>query len=101
MFFHGTNQRTHAGEMNTAERISSMNDAENGSDIARLRRRIALEEEAAQRGLTGLAIVASHEIITARMERGAERILQLIEEGKHAEAVALMNTETWGIEEEE
>ncbi len=78
-----------------------MNDAENGSDIARLRRRIALEEEAAQRGLTGLAIVASHEIITARMERGAERILQLIEEGKHTEAVALMNTETWGVEEQE
>jgi hypothetical protein len=24
----------------------------------------------------------------------------LIEEGKHAEAVALMNTETWGIEEQ-
>ena len=34
------------------------------------------------------------------MERGAERILQLIEEGKQAEAVALMNTETWGIEEQ-
>jgi uncharacterized protein YprB with RNaseH-like and TPR domain len=34
------------------------------------------------------------------MERGAERILQLIEEGKHTEAVALMNTETWGIEEQ-
>jgi uncharacterized protein YprB with RNaseH-like and TPR domain len=100
MLFHDTNQRTHTGEMNTAERISSMNDAENGSDIARLRRRIALEEEAARLGLTGLAIVASHEIITARMERGAERILQLIEEGKHAEAVALMNTETWGIEEQ-
>ena len=77
-----------------------MNDADNGSDIARLRRRIALEEEAARLGLTGLAIVASHEIITARMERGAERILQLIEEGKQAEAVALMNTETWGIEEQ-
>ena len=51
-----------------------MNDADNGSDIARLRRRIALEEDAARLGLTGLAIVASHEIITARMERGAERI---------------------------
>ena len=56
--------------------------------------------EAARLGLTGLGIVASHEIITARMERGAERILRLIEEGKQAEAVALMNTETWGIEEQ-
>ncbi len=64
-------------------------------------KRIELEEEAAQRGLYGLAIVASHELITARMERGAERILQLITEGKHDEAVALMNTETWGVEIEE
>ncbi len=35
------------------------------------------------------------------MERGAERILRLITEGKHDEAVALMNTETWGVEVEE
>ena len=74
---------------------------ENKSEIACLLQRIELEEEAAQRGLYGLAIVASHELITARMERGAERILQLIEEGKQAEAVALMNTETWGVEVEE
>jgi len=33
------------------------------------------------------------------MERGAERILQLIHEGKLAEAIALMETETWGEEE--
>jgi hypothetical protein len=65
----------------------------NKSEIACLLQRIELKEEAAQRGLYGLAIVASHELITARMERGAERILQLITEGKHDEAVALMNTE--------
>ena len=36
------------------------------------------------------------------MEPGAERILRLITEGKHDEAVALkMNTETWGVEVEE
>src|SRR5260370_38594431 len=99
MLFHGTNQRTHTGEMNTAERISSMNDAENGSAIARLRRRIALEEEAARLGLTGLAIVASHEIITARMERGAERIPQLIEEGKPTEELRVRESETRGTEE--
>ena len=63
--------------------------------------RIELEEEAARWGLYGLAVVASHEIITARMERGAERILRLITEGKHDEAVVLMNTETWGVEVEE
>jgi hypothetical protein len=74
---------------------------ENKSEIACLLQQIELEEEAAQRGLYGFAVVASHEIITARMERGAERILQLITEGKHDEAVALMNTESWGIEVEE
>ena len=31
----------------------------------------------------------------------AERILRLITEGKHDEAVALMNTETWAVEVEE
>ncbi len=71
------------------------------SEVAYFRQRQASEEEAARRGLYGLAVVASHEIITARMERGAERILRLITEGKHDEAVALMNTESWGVEVEE
>jgi hypothetical protein len=74
---------------------------ENKSEIACLLQRIELEEEAARRGLYGFAVVASHEVITARMELGAERILRLITEGKHGEAVALMNTETWGVEVEE
>ena len=71
------------------------------SEVAHFRQQQALLEEAAQRGLSGLAIVARHEIITARMMRGAERILQLIDEGKHEEAQALMETETWGIKENE
>src|SRR6266481_9350795 len=74
---------------------------ENKSEIACLLQRIELEEEAARRGLYGFAVVASHEIITARMELGAERILRLITEGRHDEAIALMNTETWGVEVEE
>ena len=74
---------------------------ENTSEVARFRQEQALRDEAAQRGLSGLAIVASHEIITARMERGAERILQPIKEGKHEEAQALMETETWGVEKQE
>ena len=74
---------------------------ENKSEIACLLQRIELEEEAARRGLYGFAVVASHEIITARMELGAERILRLITEGKHDEAVALMNTESWGVVVEE
>jgi hypothetical protein len=60
------------------------------------------EIRAARYGLTGLAYGTSrHDFIIARMERGAERILRLITEGKHDEAVALMNTETWGVEVEE
>ena len=69
------------------------------SEIRRLMRQITVESDAAQQGLTGLAIVASHELITARMERGAERILQLLQVGKQEEALALMSTETWGLEE--
>jgi hypothetical protein len=75
---------------------------ESKSEVASLMQRIDLEREAAQQGLTGLAYgTARHDFITARMELGAERILRLITEGKHNEAVALMNTETWGVEVEE
>jgi hypothetical protein len=70
----------------------------NKSEVAQFRHQQALEEEAAQRGLNGFAIVARHESITARMEIGAERLLKLIEEGKHEEAQAMMNTPTWGVE---
>lgn len=41
---------------------------ENKSEVARLLQRIDLEYEAAQRGLTGVAMVARHKFITARME---------------------------------
>lgn len=72
------------------------------SEVAQLMRQIDLEHQAAQWGLTGPAEGSSkHEFITARMERGAQRILQLIHEGKHEQAIALMSTETWGIEEKE
>lgn len=47
------------------------------------------------RELYGLATVARHELITARMTRGAERVLRLIEEGRHTEAQALLNTGNW------
>ena len=66
------------------ERNMSMQ--ENTSDIARFREEQALEEESARLALTGYAITARHDFITARAQRGAERILQLIEEGKHTEA---------------
>lgn len=70
---------------------------EQGSEVARLMRQIDLELEAAQRGLHGFAITARHDLINARMQRGGERILQLIDEGKHEEAQALMNADNWEI----
>jgi hypothetical protein len=66
------------------------------SEVATCKERLALEEQAARNGLYGLATVASHETITARMEIGAQRILKLFEEGKPEEAVALMSTNGWG-----
>ncbi len=63
------------------------------SEVAKFRREHNLREQAACLGLSGLAAVASHESITKRMEIGAERILQLVKEGKHEEAQALFSTE--------
>jgi hypothetical protein len=71
------------------------------SEVAYFRQQLALRDEAAQRGLSGFAISASHESITARMQAGAERILRLIEEGKLEEALAILNTDDWCLEEQE
>ncbi len=65
------------------------------SEVVRFREQQVLQERAAYQGLYGLAIVARHASITARMEIGAERILRLFQEGKQEEAVALMSTEEW------
>lgn len=73
----------------------------NKSGVARLRQHIAQHDEAAQRALYAPAIVARHEAITKRMEQGAAHILHLIEQGKRAEAVALMDQENWGVTESE
>ena len=70
------------------------------SEVAAFREQQTLEEEAARLALYGFAMTASHQMITARMQIGAERILSLINEGKHEEAQALMNTEYWHSESE-
>ena len=70
------------------------------SEVAAFRERQALEEESGRLALSGFASVASHEMITARMQRGAERILALIDAGRDEEAQALMNTEYWQEEAE-
>ncbi len=74
---------------------------ENESKVALFWQQQALAGEAAQQGLIGLARVADHASIIARMERGAERMIQLISEGKHEEAQAIMETSWWleGLEE--
>lgn len=71
------------------------------SEVAYFRQQQALREEAAQLGLSGFAITATHESITARMQRYGERALRLIEEGKHEEALAILNTDNWGADEHE
>ncbi|HZR38729.1 MAG TPA: hypothetical protein VFB12_01340 [Ktedonobacteraceae bacterium] len=68
------------------------------SEVAKFREQQALQEQAVQQGIHGLAIVANHESITARMERSAEYLLKLLEEGKHKEVALLMETPTWGLE---
>jgi hypothetical protein len=70
------------------------------SEVVQFRQQQALQEQAAQQGLYGLAVVSRHDFIEARMERGAERLLQLIKEGKHEEVKLLMETEAWALEGE-
>lgn len=77
-----------------------MDTSETKSEVARFRELQALEEEASKRALYATAMVARHDFIIARMERGAERILRLLQEGKQVEAMALMNTRQWGEEEQ-
>src|SRR6266852_3079619 len=70
---------------------------ENKSEVARFREQQALQEQAALLGLSGYAITARHDFIEARAQRGASRILQLLAEGKEAEALTLMNEPQWGL----
>lgn len=66
------------------------------SEVARLRWSIEQEEGSARVGLSGAAMIARHEFINARAQQGATRILQLIEQGRHTEAQALMDLPDWG-----
>jgi hypothetical protein len=63
---------------------------ESQSEVARLREQIALEYEAAQRGLSGTAITASHQSITTRMERMWDHLQELTQLIGAAEACALV-----------
>ena len=72
-----------------------MDQSTSKSELAQLMQQIDEQNAAGRLGLYGPAIVATHASITARMERGAERILGLIEQGKHKEVETLMNTDYW------
>jgi len=71
------------------------------SDVTQFREQQACQEEAARLGLSGPAIVSRHDFIEARAERGAERILQLLAQGRYAEAEAQMNLPGWELGEAE
>lgn len=77
-----------------------MEEATGKSEVAEIRRRIDLENEASRLALYGYAEVARHERITARMEHGAEHFFRLLEQGKQAEALAFMNSDYWVDEHE-
>jgi len=74
-----------------------MDESGGNSEVARVTHHIDLEREAAGRGLHGFAITTRHDFINARMQRDGERILHLIEQGRHEEAQALMNTDNWSM----
>ena len=65
-----------------------MSEQENKSEVARIRRQIELEYEAAQRGLYGFAAGAGkHQFITAKMEnmgRCHEALIKLVGEQEAA-----------------
>jgi|GEM_PF-1193488 hypothetical protein len=65
--------QTSAHHGDAASEANSCPEAEEGkSDVARLLRQIDLEYEAAQQGITGLAVgTARHDFINARMEQVA------------------------------
>jgi hypothetical protein len=69
------------------------------SEVVKLREQLVLEEQAIHNGLYGLAAVANHRAIAARMQRGGEHILKLIQAGEHEEAQRLMELPSWGAED--
>ena len=67
------------------------------SNIAHFRQEQILQEQAAQQALYGLAAVANHASVNARMQRGADYLLTLLEAGKYEEVARLMESPDWGV----
>jgi transcriptional regulator of met regulon len=69
------------------------------SEIARLRRLIELECEAMERGLTGYAITAKHDIIAHRYDRidaYRKQLVQITDEAQAAKIIAEIYMHTVG-----
>ena len=66
------------------------------SEVASFREKQALTEQSAHNGLYGYQIVSRHDFIEARLEKGADHILALMQEGNSEQAVTLMNAPMWG-----
>lgn len=60
------------------------------SEVARLMQQIEIECQAAKQGLEGLAIVASHDSINARMEKLWDYRQELAQEVGEQEATKIM-----------
>jgi len=70
-------------------------DSMTGSEVTRLRQQISSEHEAAQRGLSGLASVATHRSITERMERAVQHLQALCAADLEQEANTLLFSDTF------
>ncbi len=72
----------------------------NNSATAKFRQQQTMQEEAALLGLKGLAAGFSrHAFIEARIQQGAEYILQLIKQGKDEQAQQILATRAWRLED--
>ena len=67
-----------------------MNNPSNKSEVARLMQQITEEYEAAQRGLSGMAITAPHDFITARLENMGKLQEELQQAVGEQDAMALL-----------
>ncbi|HEY4033030.1 MAG TPA: hypothetical protein VGL94_03595 [Ktedonobacteraceae bacterium] len=65
------------------------------SEIARFREQQELQEQAAKNALYSFANVASHDAIEKRLEIGATKIVQLMQQGRVNEAMQIMQSPTW------
>jgi len=85
------NEKTCLWREQNKERRYLVNRPESSSEVARLRERIQLEYEAAQRGLSGIAQgTAQHAFITRRLENMAEHHRELEQLVGEQEATSIL-----------